>query len=411
LKEFLGLMSKKYRSKDIDLIQTGLLDYDNYTEAFYGLEYETYDDEESEEQREHPFDADKIKIDQQMLSLKYIYDLMTDGKLNLNPEFQRYSVWKERKRKSLLIESLMLRIPIPAFYFYEDENSNFIVIDGQQRLTTIREFINNEFKLFGLEYLKVPCTGKTFSELDSKYQQRIFRTQLAVNIMDVRSPSNVIFDIFRRVNTGGVSLKPQEIRNAIAKNRIREFLKSLYMSSEFQKATRGRVKDDRMDGQELILRFVAFYKAYSYENGLLDYNIGDLSTFLDETLLYLNKASKEELDEYENAFKRAMNNAVILFGQFSFRKCYLNSGSNTVFSNLDIINKALFTSWAVILADTKLQDYDLNIFGKKVLMKLAGELNSNYVYNTCLTQGTGGTKSVQLSFITARSILEEIVYA
>lgn len=383
--------------------------FEELTEQFYGFEYEEFDENGFDEESEQPFDADKIRIDQQMLSLKYLYDLMEDGQIELNPGFQRYRVWNEKRRKSLLIESLMLRIPIPAFYFYENDTSRFIVIDGQQRLSTIREFINDEYKLTGLEYLNKQCGGKKFSELDTKYQQRIFRTQLAVNILDARSPSNVIFDIFRRVNTGGVSLKPQEIRNAIAKHRTRAFLKDLYFSNEFQRATRHRIKDERMDGQEMVLRFIAFYRAYNFQNKYIEYHSGDLASFLDMALLELNNSSNTELANYADAFKRAMKNATTLFGEFAFRKSYLDNNSK-VYSNIDIINKALFTSWGVILADPNLDDVTINSMRIKVLLALADTLTNDYTYNTCLTQGTNSSRSVSYAFYKANQILEAIIY-
>ena len=108
-----------------------------------GLEYEEENncgllEQESEKEDEQPFNPEKIRVDQQMLSVKYMLELMDEGLIELNPGYQRNKVWKDNRRKSLLIESLMLRIPIPAFYFYENENGEYQVIDGQQRLTTIR---------------------------------------------------------------------------------------------------------------------------------------------------------------------------------------------------------------------------------------------------------------------------------
>ena len=107
---------------------------------YAGVEYEAECiGEESGEEAEQPFDAEKIRVDQQMLSIKYMLELMEQNLIELNPGYQRRRVWKDNKRKSLLIESLMLRIPIPAFYFYENEDGKYQVIDGQQRLTTIKE--------------------------------------------------------------------------------------------------------------------------------------------------------------------------------------------------------------------------------------------------------------------------------
>ena len=367
-------------------------------DEFYGFDYEELEPESSSV--EHPFDPDKIRIDQQMLSVKYLTELLADDQILLNPGFQRNKVWKERKRKSLLIESLMLRIPIPAFYFYENEDSKFIVIDGLQRLSTIQSFINDEFRLSGLEYLHEFCDGKTFSELDVKYQQRIYRTQLAVNILDARSPSNVVFDIFRRVNTGGVSLKPQEIRNAISKTRTRELLVELYNSDEFQNATHRKIKDDRMDGQELVLRFYAFWKNYDYGRNILDYDTGNIAKFLDEALLLLNKASTEEIELFKKDFKRSLSLSYRIFGQYNFRKNYLEGYL------ADVINKSLYTSWSVLLANPNLSEEYLINYKDSIIHAVAKCLSGDTEYDTYLTQGTNSTKAVQYSFYIANKIIK-----
>ena len=96
----------------------------------FGLEYEEENDDqsldqESEYEEEQPFNPEKIRVDQQMLSVKYMLELMEEGLIELNPGYQRNKVWKDNRRKSLLIESLMLRIPIPAFYFYENEDGEY----------------------------------------------------------------------------------------------------------------------------------------------------------------------------------------------------------------------------------------------------------------------------------------------
>ena len=96
------------------------------------------------------------------------YELYQDGILKLDPDFQRQYVWNSRKRKSRLIESLMLRIPIPAFYFFEKNDGSFLVIDGQQRLKTIFDFLDGKFSLYGMEYLGEKYDKKKFDDLDPK---------------------------------------------------------------------------------------------------------------------------------------------------------------------------------------------------------------------------------------------------
>ena len=311
-----------------------------------GLEYEEENncgllEQESEKEDEQPFNPEKIRVDQQMLSVKYMLELMDEGLIELNPGYQRNKVWKDNRRKSLLIESLMLRIPIPAFYFYENENGEYQVIDGQQRLTTIREFVSGKFKLSGLEYLGREYNKKVFKELDIKYVQRIYRTQIAVNILDARSPKKVIYDIFRRVNTGGVNLNPQEMRNAICKQETRDFLIKSTKNKNYLMATRGKIKDERMDAQELVLRFYAFYMSYNYDKECVYYDYKNISTMLDVQIENLNKYSHEKLDVLYKKFDEAMRRCYLLFGEYAFSK--IGWKNNEIIRKADYINKSLFS--------------------------------------------------------------------
>ena len=328
-----------------------------------GFDYETHNEQEGEyeeESTEQPFNAEKIRVDQQMLSVKYMLELMNDGLIELNPGYQRHRVWKDNKRKSLLIESLMLRIPIPAFYFYENEDGKYQVIDGQQRLTTIQEFIKGEFKLSGMEYLGKQYNQRGFKDLDVKYVQRIYRTQIAVNILDARSPQKVIFDIFRRVNTGGINLNPQEMRNAICKPEVREFLRRSIKNENYLLATRGKIKDERMDSQEMALRFYAFYKAYDYEKELLHYDYPNIATMLDKAIEKLNKKEWGDENELYFRFDEAMRRCYYAFGDYCFSKILWEK--NEVKRKLDYINKSLFVSFSILLLHPK---YDKN--GLKIL--------------------------------------------
>lgn len=387
-------------------------DLNEAIDHYYGLDYENeYDDslelDPSLESIEKPFDADKIRIDQEMLSVKYIVELIELGKLELNPDFQRYSVWKEKKRKSLLIESLMLKIPIPAFYFYENEDGKLIVIDGQQRLTTIFEFVKDEFKLTGLEYLDSECHGKVFSQLSSRYVDRIFRTQLAVNTLDARSPTTVIYEIFRRINTGGVSLKPQEIRNAIANKRVRAYLKELSSSYQFLRVTRNRIKIDRMDDQELVLRFIAFYLIYDYNSKRIDYYSNSIASLLDETLEKLNGFDRKELDRISKAFYNSMDKCYELFGNYAFNKLHIRD--DNFYRSIDVINKSLFTSFSVVLAGKEFNNTNLETYNNKMLLELAKTVDNDYLYERSLTVGTGDRRAILTSFSTTNIMIERVL--
>lgn len=354
---------------------------------------------------EKPFDADKIRIEQQMLSVKYIFELYEDNLLETSPNFQRKPVWKENKRKSLLIESLMLRIPIPAFYFYENENSLFQVIDGQQRLITIFEFLEGKFRLSGLEYTGETCNKKTFSELNERYKQRIYRTQLAVNVLDARSPHKVIYDIFRRINTGGMSLTPQEMRNAICQQVARDYLMRGIQSKYYLEATRNKINDIRMDSQEMFLRFIALYRKYDFKHSkLAPVYFSKLSALLDEEILDISNFPVEEREKIYNAFETSMKRCKQLFGKYAFVKIHLDENGN-VHCRRDLINKSLFTSISVIMANPKYESICLESQRESVLTALAKRLQVKE-YETAISGATGDRKNVINNFSYTQEVID-----
>jgi hypothetical protein len=238
-----------------------------------------------------------------------------------------------------------------------------------------------------------------FNKLDYKYILRINDTQIVVNTIDARTPAQVKYDIFRRINTGGIPLNPQEIRNILAKPRTRKFLKNLATSQEFIEATRKRIRALRMDDQEMVLRFVAFYDNYSpEEDKLINYN-NDYHVFLDKSIEKLNSISDDEINKYENVFKQAMLKAIALFGDKAFSK-----------PDLDIyINKSLYTTWSIILAYSDLGIDELTNRRSKIIQKLGDMLKQDAEYKNLLTQATTYQKNINLHFAVARRLLEECI--
>jgi hypothetical protein len=186
----------------------------------------------------NPYDPDKIKVSSKQFSIKLIKDLIDTNDIDLNPAFQRNFVWNSIQQ-SRLIESILLRIPLPMFYFSEDEEGKIAVIDGLQRLTTINDFMDNKFPLKGLEYLGNTCEGKYYKDnnrkkgLDAKYLRWFNLTQISGNVIDPTSPLKVKYDIFKRINTGGKPLNRQEIRNCLAGKELRKILREMFSLSEF----------------------------------------------------------------------------------------------------------------------------------------------------------------------------------
>ena len=224
---------------------------------------------------DHPFNPERIAISTKSPTIDLIVNRIEEHEIDLDPDFQREQMW-DILRKSRLIESLMLRIPIPAFYVSADENDYWKVIDGIQRMSTITSYMHNEFSLRKLEYLR-DFEGKRYDQLSRAMQRRIKETELIVNIISPSTPEEVMLNVFFRINTGGVPLNLQEVRNAFTPSRIRDYLKMLSRSNEFLRATEHSISPKRMADRECILRLLAFY-IEPWENYAK--STADLNTYL-----------------------------------------------------------------------------------------------------------------------------------
>ena len=297
------------------------------------------------------YDPNKIRISSNQLSLEYVLGELRRKNIDLDPPFQREKgIWEEDDQ-SRLIESLLIRIPIPAFYFDATDENKWVVIDGIQRLTAFARFVLDEkdcreilnldkLKLDELEFMD-ELNHTTFDELNGTLKRRIMTTQLTINIIESGTPKDVIYNIFRRINTGGLSLSPQEDRNARNAGKATNLLAALANSPEFLNVTDRWLTDRRGKDQECILRFIAFtlysyadYKEYEQKHKYY------FEQFLQDTMARLNEMSSDDLKDLENTFKKAMVTAREMFDGAAFRRA---QGGQ--------INEALFEVWSVILGN------------------------------------------------------------
>jgi hypothetical protein len=274
------------------------------------------------------------------------------------------------------------------------------VIDGLQRLSAINDYMDVKFSLCGLQYLQDECGGLTFEKLNQKYQTRIEDTQLTVNIIAPQSPTSVKFDIFRRVNTGGVPLNAQEIRNILETENTRKYLLQMAQCQEFLSATRERVNDIRMDAQELCLRFIAFYTRYNPTTHELS-GLDSMTNMLDSTVERLNKMQPLEFEKIFETFRNSMLKCRALFGATAFSKPH----------NEHIINKVLFTSWAVVLSSYDIEIPWLEANQQIAIKKLYNMLDQDADYFTSISSSTGTKTNIKKQFDTAYQIMEELIHA
>jgi hypothetical protein len=347
--------------------------------------------------RRTPWDAHKIRVSTKPWSLRQAIDDLKDGTIDLAPDFQRPSVWTKEKR-SRLIESILLGIPLPAFYFSADSDGAMQVVDGVQRLSAIRDFAANELALGGLEYLAT-LEGKPFNDLEAPLRRRFNQTQIFVNVIEPETPVEVKFNIFKRVNTGGEPLTPQEIRHALSQGRSRAVLKRMASSEAFHSATGGAFQSDpRLTARELALRFIALrldpdLRAYETAETVDDYLVACTRRLDDETAL-----SDGQIEEIEQLFERSMRAAREIFGEHAFRKWPVGSERRSP------LNRALFESWSAVLADYEL---DTLMPRKDAIVEATREaFATNTDYLSAITAATGDLARVRVRLEVARQIVK-----
>jgi hypothetical protein len=302
-----------------------------------------------------PWDPKQIRITTQSFTLREVVEQINEKTIDLAPDFQRDYVWKARQR-TRLIESILLGIPLPAFYFNQDSDGSYQVVDGVQRLSTVRLFMADGHSLDkqDLEYL-TKLHGHTYSNLDVADLRRFRSTQIVVHVIEPQTPDEVKYDIFGRVNTLGSPLSTQEIRHAMSKDTSRSFLRSLAELEAFDVATgwkfweKGRLvrNSGRMMNQELALRFCAFrrYDEADYKRfGSLDAFLVDFTKRLDGRTDGA-RVTESDRGALRSEFERAMTNAAQVLGYNAFRR--LTPGQ----PRRGPVNRAVFESQAVALAD------------------------------------------------------------
>jgi hypothetical protein len=345
----------------------------------------------------NPYDPSEIRIDHQNVNLGTLLEMMEYEEIDLMPDFQREGgLWTDTQ-KSQLIESILLGLPLPSFYFSVDKKSGkWLVVDGLQRLTTFNQFwFTKSLKLTGLEFL-AGYEGKGVDDLSRSEIRKISGFKVNLYVIDKETPEQVKFLIFKRVNTGGLILTPQEIRHALNQGIPADYVKELSQIEEFKRATDYRIPTNRQQDRDFVNRFLAFYLLGYEEN----YD-GELDSFLNDGMAKLGEISANERFETKNVFRRTMEICFNIFGNDAFRKRY----------NLDDrrkpISKAVYDTVSVNIAwKTKDEKDELvskkNIF-KDGLMKL---FNEDEAFHRSITTGTAQKSNVKRRFDAIKELID-----
>ena len=310
----------------------------------------------------------------------------------MDPDFQRDFIWSNYKQ-SKLIESVIMRIPLPVFYTAEDREGRMVVVDGLQRLSTFRAFVNDDLKL------RLPdreeLNGKRFSELPPKFQNRIEDCNLIFYIIDSKAPERARLDIFDRVNSGE-PLSRQQMRNCLCMGPATKFLKNESKTDIFLQATGRSLNQKTMRDREFVNRFCAFQLL-----GLDEYG-GDMDLFLADCLSRMNKMQESDLEKLSVEHRRGLANNLTLFDRHAFRKHKPEQEWRSV------LNASL---WDVMSTGLSHYAEEQVRTCAEPLRQAVYTLLEDEEFNTAITYGTNDTKRVRRRFEMSGQRMEEILGA
>ena len=341
---------------------------------------------------EYPLDELLIRNDH-----RTVHDVLrriAAGRYVMNPDFQRDFIWHEDKQ-SKLIESVIMRIPLPVFYMAEDRQGRMVVVDGLQRLTTFKNFVDNQLSL------RLPdrpeLDGKRFEQLAPKFQNRVEDCNLIFYIIDSKAPERARLDIFERVN-GGVPLTRQQMRNCLFMGPATIFLREEAKTSTFLRATGSSLNKRTMRDREFINRFCAFATI------TLDGYKGDMDDFLAQCLSRMNAMDESEIQALSDSLRRSLRNNYELFGRHAFRKscAYVPSASRSV------INASLWDVMSTGLATYSEEDITASA---DELRDAMAEMLEDEDFVASITYGTSDTRRVGLRFEMSGDMLREVLGA
>lgn len=381
-----------------------------------------YDEEELE-----PFNPNDISIHQKVVSMDVIIRRLAQNSIKLSPSFQRREVW-DVTRKSRLIESIMLNIPLPMFYVAADEKGNWEVVDGLQRLSTIRDFMipnarGERLKLKNLEFLGTRYDGKSFYEIENDVSEQrlvnsIYETEMRFTVINPGTPESVKRNIFKRLNTGGMPLTSQEIRHALYEGISSTLLQELVASDSFVEAIGKRINDSRMSASELVLRLVSFMilDRKNYKPGMdtwLSNAMRVLNCFpspTDEQLkrIYAREDVPEilitDINEIKQRFHIAMNRGQEFFDGHAFRKSLAGEERKSP------VNKSLFEVWGNILA--VMPEYKFEALKAKKIEFLKGykQLLGDNEFNNAISRHSSTTKGIVFSYSELMSLIDRTLH-
>lgn len=255
-------------------------------------------------------------------------EMVSEGDLDTQPDYQRGEVYDDNK-KSKLIESLLLEIPIPNVYLCEENDGTFSIIDGQQRITSFVKFLNNNYALKGLTELD-DLNGKYYKDLDKELQKKIKNSPIHAVCL-LKESQELKYEIFSRLNQGAVKLNEQELRNCIYRGSFNDMLKDIAKGNRLLPVMISAT-NERMNYEQLILRFFAMREYQTYKSSMIKTLNNYMHTHQNDSFA--------KIEEQKKLFTGTLDIVKQILGENAFKtydwinKTYKDRVSNTAFDSI-----------------------------------------------------------------------------
>lgn len=348
----------------------------------------------------NPFSTKDIKITNVVVSLSSLIERLQYNEIDLNPDFQRHSNLWSPTSMSRLIESILLKLPLPIFYFDVSNPDRWIVVDGLQRLSSIKKFmVDKKLRLTNLEFLK-ELDNKKYDDLDRTSQRIINETQIITYQVEAQTPKEVRYSIFNRINTGGLPLNAQEIRQALnQQGKGVKFLIECTENEVFRNIV--NIPSKRMLDRELVLRFISFKLSNAYE----DFPYNNMGEFLDKAMEKLDAiVNEKEFDELKSTLFDTLKFSEEILGERHRFSRNIADARKT-----KSLNRSLFDVITVCFSEIKDKEkfkLKKDIFYEKFINLLQDERSD---FSKAIVEGTSTKKAIEDRFRIMNDLIKGII--
>ena len=338
-----------------------------------------------------------LKVEVKNTTIGMLVEMLGNNIIDLQPDFQRNNnLWSEKKQCEL-IESIVLQLPLPSFYFFIDsKRKKWVVIDGLQRLSTFSNFfVSNNLRIKNLEITK-ELNGHTFSELSFFERTNMKMFPVTLNVISGDVSAYDVSLIFKRVNSAGLQLKPAEIRNALYQGQATNLLEKMIQIPVFKHLVSNHISTRRMADRNYATRYLAF-RLGSFE----EYK-GHTEQFLCDAMHFINGLSDTQISVILGDFYASLDFCEQLFGVNAFR-IPRQQGSK----RKNAVSIALFEMLTVPFSYLSEKQKNTLLNYHNEFLKDYRKMFENPTLKKAFSNSMGSTKNIQLRFNAIRTLINK----